>query len=309
MIRALFLLVTIALLGALSVGFLGSIHPAFDTAANFRAHICAALVVMALIWIFKYGVKTGLLLLLVAAGGYYLTVNIPAGYSQRATQDISSRQLYSLLQLNLYYNNKTPQKVFALIDDVKPDIITLNEISGSWKQRLNILDKDYPYKFYCPEWANMGGSVIFSRYAIANDQGYCHEYAALALKDIQIEDKSITVGVVHLRWPWPASGPRQVDDLKKTLNQLGPTALIAGDFNSTTWTWTLRRFAHYGGLKILSGIGPTWLHQKFPAWLIAAIGFPIDNAMVKGSIAIEDVRTLEPVGSDHLPILIRFAIL
>ncbi len=37
MIRGLFLVVIIALLGALSVGFLGSIHPAFDTAANFRA--------------------------------------------------------------------------------------------------------------------------------------------------------------------------------------------------------------------------------------------------------------------------------
>jgi endonuclease/exonuclease/phosphatase (EEP) superfamily protein YafD len=220
----------------------------------------------------------------------------------------SADRIYSLLQLNLYYGNKTPDKVLALIGKLDPDFITLNEITGNWKRRLKVLDKGYPYRYYCPESSHIGGNVIYSRYEMTGERGYCHDYAALAYRNVKIGDKILTIGAVHLRWPWPASGPRQVDNMKRQLNRLGPSALIVGDFNSTTWTWTLRRFAYYGGLQIITGIGPTWLHKKLPVWLAQFAGFPIDNAMVKGRVVIREARSLEPVGSDHLPILIRFAI-
>jgi endonuclease/exonuclease/phosphatase (EEP) superfamily protein YafD len=313
MIRRLFLFTILVLLGAIGSGFLGALHPAFDTIANFRIHICAVLIVFSIVWIFAYGRKLGLIFIGVAIANLFLSHYIPARYRVPETAKISTDRVYSLLQLNLFYGNKTPDKVIALIGKTNPDFLTLNEISKNWKRHLAVLDKDYPYQFYCPEWSQIGGSVIYSRYEMTNDKvtgnsGYCHDYAALALKSVIIDNKILTIGAVHLRWPWPASGPRQVDNLKPRLNRLGPSVLIAGDFNSSTWTWTLRRFAHYGGLQIITGISPTWLHQKLPAWLAKFVGFPIDNAMVKGRVVIKDARSLGPVGSDHLPILIRFKI-
>ena len=65
-----------------------------------------------------------------------------------------------------------------------------------------------------PEWRDIGGSIIYSRFAMSPDEGYCHTYAALALKNFVVEDKMLAIGSVHLRWPWPASGPRQLDDLQ-----------------------------------------------------------------------------------------------
>jgi len=307
MFRNLSRLTVTGLATAIVIGFFGFIHPALDTIANFRWHFSVALLVMAIMWFFCFGRRGSLLLAVIAIGGW-VSCYSPLSHLYIQPSGNLGNTRYSLLQLNLYYVNQTPQKVFDLISRIKPDILTFNELSRKWKQRLTVLDSEYPFSYYCPEWTTIGGSIIYSRLPMSDKKGSCHSFASLALKDITIAGKTITIGAVHLRWPWPASGPRQVDELKPVLEQLQDNALIAGDFNSTSWTWLVRRFANYGNLNIIRYTGASWMYRTLPTSLAGLFGLSIDNAMVKGSINIHETRTLEPVGSDHLPLYIRFSV-
>jgi endonuclease/exonuclease/phosphatase (EEP) superfamily protein YafD len=125
---------------------------------------------------------------------------------------------------------------------------------------------------------------------------------------MEFGDIPVVVGNVHLRWPWPASGPRQVAAMAGSLAALGDSALVAGDFNSATWSHTLSQFARHGGFDIQGGIGPTWLHHRLPDLLRRHFGFPIDNVLSKGKVNIVSSQRFEDAGSDHLPILTVFEI-
>lgn len=312
MFRNLSRFIVTGLAAAIVVSFFGFIHPSLDTIANFRWHLSVAMLVVTIMWYFCFGRLASLLMAIVAFGGWiscYSPFNQlyiqPSDYSLKSQ---TGKNRYSLLQLNLYYVNQTPQKVFDLISRIKPDILTFNELSRKWQKRLTALESEYPYSYHCPEWTTIGGSIIYSRLPMSDKKGSCQNYASLALKDITIEGKVITIGAAHLRWPWPASGPRQVDDLKPVLEHIPNDVLIAGDFNSTSWTWLVRRFANYGNLKIIRYTGASWMYRMLPTSLAKYFGLSIDNAMVKGNINILDMRPLEQVGSDHLPLLIRFSV-
>ncbi|MCP4184840.1 MAG: hypothetical protein GY761_16230 [Hyphomicrobiales bacterium] len=292
---------------AIGFGFLGFIHPAFDTFANFRIHFLVALIVLIVVCIVTYSVKWALLSLLVVVSGVMFILIIQVD-PQVVTRQKHGAEIYSVLHLNPNFQNQTPEKVISLVDRINPDIVMLNEMSEPWKQRLKGLEATYLYTYYCPEWQQIGGNKIYSRFPMAPGSGYCHSYSALALIDVTIENQIITLGSVHLRWPWPASGPKQVDKLEPILNRLGNTALIAGDFNSVSWSWLVRRFAGYGKLQVVCCIGPTWFHQRLPISWVKLFGLPIDNVMIKGRVKVFTALSLEAVGSDHLPVLVRFTL-
>ena len=308
MIRILLILLICGLIVAIGMGYLGFVHPAFDTITNFRVHFLIALTVLISALIVSYNIKFILISLLLATSGFVYVI-ASQGETQVAQEpDDSNRQTYTLLHLNLYYKNASQGKVVDLIERIDPEIIFFNEMSESWKQRLKGLISSYPYTYYCPEWQQIGGNKIYSRFAMIPDSEYCHPYSAMASTDITIENHIVTLGSVHIRWPWPASGPAQVDKLRPFLNRLGHSALISGDFNSVSWSWLVRRFAQYGNLQLIDGIGPTWLFQLLPISWVKLLGLPIDHVMVKGRVKLIEARTLEAVGSDHLPVLVRFSI-
>ena len=303
-----FIRIAMAGLCALIIGgFLGFIHPALDTMANFRIHLILLLLLLATYCYRASRAIIVLVMLLITSVGFYVGFggNI---YGFHTEPNSSNAKQYQLLQFNLYYANETPQKFIDLVHKANPDILTLNEVSRNWKTPLLALKADYPFVHHCPEWKNIGGTVIYSRFPMQSGSDYCHDYAALALKDVVIDGKTVTIGAVHLRWPWPASGPRQVDKLQSVLGRLGPDALIAGDFNSTPWTWLVRRFAKYGNLQIVSYAGASWIHRLAPTSLASSFGLALDNAMSKGNVKVINAQTLKPVGSDHLPLLVRFIV-
>ena len=59
----------------------------------------------------------------------------------------------------------------------------------------------------------------------------------------------------------------------------------------------------------VAGIGPSWLDRRLPDVLRPYAGLPIDQVFAKGDVAILSAKTLEAVGSDHLPVLVEFSLL
>ncbi len=309
-LRTLLLLAMLALTLAIAAGFLGAVHPAFDTAAHFRAHLAVVLLALACL---RSVLRRPIVAAAFAVVAFAAAVTCAPGLPREPERDGATGRadlpVHTLLQMNLLFNNRTPERFVAEVERLKPDIVTVEEVSRRWRQPLEKLGSAYAYRYRCPEWATRGGVTIYSRFEMTQDPTGCGAYASLGVARFMIDGRPITIGAVHLRWPWPASGPKQIGELAPILAGIGPDALIAGDFNATTWSHSIRRFARLGGLTVHGGIGPTWLWEGLPTWLARWIGLPIDNVMSKGAVDILDAKTLPPVGSDHLPVLVRFQVL
>ena len=128
------------------------------------------------------------------------------------------------------------------------------------------------------------------------------------MTEVKIAGETVEIGSVHLRWPWPASGPKQITALKPFLETIGETAIMAGDFNSVPWSYSLGRFASYAVMRISAIPGGTWLFKPLPTEWAHWFGLPIDNVLSKDRVRIVDIQTRREVGSDHLPVLVRFTL-
>jgi endonuclease/exonuclease/phosphatase (EEP) superfamily protein YafD len=308
MIRRLLFLALLALSAGVALGFFGFVHPAFDTVGQFRLHFSAALFGLALVWrAMGCSNAPAILFALVAMAGVAASAPGLPGVGARDTA-LTGETIRRLLQFNLLYNNPDREAALATIMAVDADILSLTEYSEHWREPLERLAARWPHRYHCGEWRHVGGTAILSKFPFADTGEFCGDYASLALTQLDIDGRRVAVGSAHLRWPWPASGPRQIDALKGELEKLPADALIAGDFNAATWSHAVARFAAAGRLQPVAGIGPTWLHGRLPSRLAPYFGFPIDNVLAKGAVRVISAKTLPPAGSDHLPVLVEFVV-
>lgn len=304
--RILFLLASLGLIAGLVSGFFGFVHPAFDTAAHFRWHFALGLLLLTAAGLLLRIERAPLILLVFAALGIWQSGannRIEPASAGPGLAGNAAGMPFRLLQFNLRFDNPGRQEVIDLILDTDAEVVMLNETSRLWQDALNQLNAHYPQRFHCAEWGAIGGSMIFSKFPMRSGKDYCGPYGAMGFSEFMIGEEWVELGIVHLRWPWPASGPRQIDEIRPRLESLGKNAIVAGDFNAATWSHSVARIAAYGGLKIQRGFGGTWMYKWFPGFLAPLFGLPIDNILFKGRFTVDRTQTLPAIGSDHLPLL------
>ena len=292
----------------LVLGFFGAAHPAFDAMAHFRAHLAVLLALAAVCLLAVRGQRmVGAVALALGIGAFATTLSTLPWTSDPALADDDTAPEYRLLHLNLRYNNDRPERALSLIGRFQPDIVMLNEVSATWRPRIEALRARYPYGIICPAPTRIGGVAILSRRPTAvGTEPTCRDRGAFAAATINFGGTMLDVAAIHLGWPWPFGQGWQIDTIAPILAAMREPALVAGDFNAAPWSHTVRRVAREGSLTIAGGIGPTWLHRDLPGVLRRWIGLPIDHVMTKGDIRIETPERGEWVGSDHLPVLVRF---
>ena len=131
--------------------------------------------------------------------------------------------------------------------------------------------------------------------------------AAFAIASVDFGGQTADIAALHLGWPWPFPQYWEIGGLSPFIAQLGPTAILAGDLNAAPWSHSPARVSAAGGLTLMPSAGPSWLDRRLPNSLFFA-GLPIDQVFAKGDILVHSIRTLDPVGSDHLPVLVEFSI-
>jgi len=292
----------------LVLGFLGWLHPAFDSMAHFRIHLAVLLAATGLILLFVRGWRVnGAIAVALGCAAFIATTGL-GGRAAALADDGQDAPRYRLLQLNLRFDNPDPQSVLSLIDGAAPDVITLEEVSRMWVAQLAATEEAYPHRIICPHGSRIGGVAVLSRRPFAAPPR-CHDRGSLALATVDFDGQAVDIAALHLAWPWPFEQGWQVENLGPSLARLGDRALLAGDFNATPWSMTVRRVAAAGGLTLTRWVGPTWLDRRAPASLRPYVGLPIDHVMVKGGILAGAPRRLSAVGSDHLPVLTEFSLL
>jgi endonuclease/exonuclease/phosphatase (EEP) superfamily protein YafD len=310
-IATLLFLTSIGISLPLVAGLLGRVHPAFDSFAHFRWHLSLAMIVVSLLLLATRFRLQGLLS--GALGIAALWTTLPgmgfSGGGQAIAENGEAAAIYRLLHLNLRFDNPEAGAVLSLIGRVKPDVVTLNEVSADWRPHLEKLAAMYPYRTVCGARGIVGGVAILSRRPIAPGQPVrCSDDGGLATARIDFGGRWVDIGAMHLRWPWPYEQSRHIEALSPQLGGIGETALLAGDLNAATWSAAVRKVAAASDTIPVEGIGSTWLTPLLPRRLIDYIGLPIDHVFWKGRIVLRSVARQENVGSDHLPVLVEFSL-
>lgn len=220
---------------------------------------------------------------------------------------------------NLFGMNYEMEKVTAAIFAEDPDIIVLQEYFGEQATDLHpALLQKYPYFVRCRggKRANLG---LYSRIPFEQvDDGACPNNAygttrtAHILARFQTQDgTSFSVMTTHLDWPIPvARQQEQLGALSAVVDTIDGPLILAGDFNSTAWSYALRDFVASNGLarETLNMLTFPMSWYYLGAWRGTVPFLPLDHVMTRGGIVVHDIHTGRPTASDHLPVVLSFSV-
>ena len=295
-------------------GFLGTYGSKFDAFSHFRTYLSVLLAVLAIAALVLRAWLAGIIALLFAGTALATTVaafNLPCSGPPRLTLVAadSTEPVYRLLQINLRFDNPTPEKVLSLIGRVQPDVVTMDEVSPMWAEKLELIKAAYPQQVICPTKIEIGGAAIISRRPFAKENPWtCDDRGAFATARIDFGGRVAEIADIHLGWPWPGDQHWQLGRLGSVLKGLDDTTLLSGDYNAVRWSATVYKVANDGNFKLVPPAGATWFYRRLPVWLRPYLGIEIDHVMAKGDIIVHSSRILPDVGSDHAPVLVEFSL-
>ena len=244
----------------------------------------------------------------------------------------------------LYANVNVANRHFSALRDLiqieQPDILILLEPDSQWLKALAPLKVSYQYQHSISR-SDGHGVMMYSHYPFSQiDIFYTHigEFKLpTLLATLNLEHTKLTVLTTHPLPPmddfrfWARN--KQFCDLISLIKQTTSPKLVCGDFNVTMWSSYYREFLSATGLinaRQGFGILPTWptphyytifarkfgvdgLRKRYAAGFNTVFSLPfaripIDHCFVSSDIRIIHIRTGKDIGSDHLPLILDFAV-
>ncbi len=180
------------------------------------------------------------------------------------------------------------------------------EVTDGWHDVIDALKDDYPYSKAVPRPDNFG-IALMSR--IPLDEVQVREFGDAGLPSIvarlEWSGERLTLIGTHPLNPGTIGSWRLRNDQFQALADFcrattGPL-ILAGDFNSTSWS------AHFDtlldGTRLRDTRAGFGVQVSWPAWS-ALLRIPIDHCLVSPELAVRD-RFIGPhIGSDHYPVVV-----
>ncbi|WP_371154340.1 endonuclease/exonuclease/phosphatase family protein [Jannaschia sp. 2305UL9-9] len=173
-----------------------------------------------------------------------------------------------LLQHNILYINDG-----RLFPDViqGSDVATFQEVQSVWTA-LRTLPAPW-VGLDCPEAVGIGTAVatrltVLDRGCLSSGEAWVR---------VQSDLGPVTVLSLHLHWPWPAGGDRQMQQVASLVNEIERLAtplVIGGDFNQMPWSTAVARIADAADGKVTGGLRATFVKAG------GAIRLPIDHVII-----------------------------
>jgi endonuclease/exonuclease/phosphatase (EEP) superfamily protein YafD len=222
-----------------------------------------------------------------------------------------------LVQINVYRANSNPGRVVDWLLSQKADIVVVEEGEGLDAAARARLFAAYPHR-------NDNGDMILSRWPM-RDQGRFERpprktsmYFSGGYSVIDGPGGPFTVVGIHYTWPWPVRfQARQRREFARYVDTLPRDAtIIAGDLNSTPWSFALLKLERRMGLRRLThglltfparqyeGEGLMNRAKQVPGWFAFA---PIDHVFAGDAWQAVSVTRGPKLGSDHYPVIVELA--
>jgi endonuclease/exonuclease/phosphatase (EEP) superfamily protein YafD len=249
-----------------------------------------------------------------AAAGVCLALMIPEclpGRQARRTAEVGER--LKIVQFNLWQWNADPAATVTWIERQAADIVVVQEALGAARDIPSALAHLYPHRV--PDISIRSSTLILAKIpprqwgvlpAPVSSRKSMAPWACFGK-----EADGFTVAAVHLAWPIPAGRQRaQRLALVAELRRFDPARLIlAGDFNSTPWSFALRRLDATLGLLRRTRRLATWPARqggRFPLNLPFVV-LPIDHIYAGSAWDSVSAERGPRLGSDHLPVVVTLA--
>lgn len=273
-------------------------------------------VIMGFIWVpinTLFYISQAALLCCMAYELYLLYPYTPLYKIEKKVKTARSSQSIKIISTNIYQFNKEYNKFTNFILKQDPDIILTMESNKEWEEAMQIFKETYPY--FCEVGLeNTYGMHLYSKFPFAACK--VHYLIADDIPSIEATIKTpdgfefVFFGV-HPPPPSPTeeenSKERDGELLavaKKVKNNKKPTVVV-GDFNNVAWAKSSVLFRKTSGMidpRIGRGLISTF-HAKY-----RLLRFPIDQMFHTTDIYVEELKALENIGSDHLPLYCKFFI-
>ncbi len=236
---------------------------------------------------------------------------LPAGVTDR----------YVLLSFNARGDSQNAAEVLALIGEVDPDIICLQEASGDKTRLGDALRESYPFQLESRpgfRWF----TTLLSRHPIqVIDQAprrvmARYEEGSLQSAIVETPAGSILVGTCHLirgqdhLTVWKAGNQAALhvsQHLAQTAGELDMPAILAGDLNGGPLSRRGRNVRAGGPWRLAQRPYP-W-HGTWPSHLPAPLRVQPDQVYLTDGLGVHSQRTGPSAGSDHRPIIVEFGFL
>lgn len=261
----------------LLLGYLGQLHPLFDSIAIGRwVAICAlfaALFLRALL-----GRRIVLAALPLFALGLALVI-----LRIDPTGEDGPVRVYTK---NLLYFNTDMAPIIADIRMADPDVVVLQEISGRNKHILGELQASLPHLSICP-WQQWNGIAILSRWPLVDAEKRCSPNRALMAVKVNGPTGDFWMIGAHLQHPWPDIQWPLLEESLHVIQNLDESAIVAGDFNTLYWTAAAQRVGNLTKTRAI--------RTKRPTFFLWNVGLHLDHVWASGGRAHVRPR----FGSDH----------
>ena len=219
------------------------------------------------------------------------------------------RNTISLIVSNVLQTNRRVDKLLKLVRKYKPDMLLTLETNKWWEEKLEVLEKDYPYTIKEPR-DNLYGMHLWSKLEL-KDQKIKHliredipSFEAIAT----LNGFKIQIHCLHPKPPFPSeSGSSTNRDAEillvgKQVEKEKKPVLIFGDLNDVAWSYTTRLFQKMSELldpRVGRGFFNTF-HAKYPFFR-----WPLDHIFHSSHFKFIKMKRLKSIGSDHFPIYVK----
>ncbi len=269
---------------AIAVGYLGALHPLFDSIAIGRP--------LAAIWL----LLSGILLqkyFRIASIGLALFALVPICLFWIPSQQIPDPK-FSIYQHNLLFTNTAPD-IELVAEQLSPDVITLQEISSARKTIAGL--EGYPNQAIC-KFAAVGDVGVLSKHPFIDHGCSDGQYRGFAWAQIKNDaGNEVTIASIHTHWPYPYGQAEQLAEIIPQLKELPQPVILSGDFNQVAWSHALGSLSAAIDGKNKTGLIFTLVRP--PLYL------PIDHIITPKSAKVH-VEKLNRYGSDHNGLFARF---
>jgi endonuclease/exonuclease/phosphatase (EEP) superfamily protein YafD len=214
-----------------------------------------------------------------------------------------------IIQFNVWHDNRTPEKATRWLLDQDADVVIVIEGGGMAYPVVKALKAYYPFFVSCDGKRDCG-TMIFSKKRMIARAGFYEEDRELPGAWATLADPkgAFTVSGVHYVWPIPA-GPQQQQS-KRMAAAIArfdkSTTIVTGDFNSTPWSFTMKRQDKAFGLDRRTHALASWPSGKFSRLANAPAPFlPIDQVYAGKAWKTVSVVRGPALGSDHRPVIVK----
>lgn len=247
-------------------------------------------------------------------------IYLPEALAGRAPSGVpldDGRTVVRIMTHNVFGRNYDMDRVVAVIAAENPDIVAFQEFFPEQRGALTpLLARTYPYSVNC-RGGKRANLALFSRIPFTQgdanacpDDAYGRQRTAHILAAFTLSDGTrFSLMTTHLDWPYPiARQAAQMVELSEAAKAIDGPLIVMGDFNSTPWSYALRRFAETAGLTRWTRDLWTYpMRFSIKGWRDTLPFLPLDQVFSRG-MDIYNVATTAPTGSDHLPVVFEASV-